>query len=333
MSTGPPVFVIALANSTRAPRLRDRLTELGIPFEQIDAVNGRHLDADTIAEVYEEKRAIRRTGRPLGRGEIGCAMSHRNVYRLMVERDIALALVLEEDAIPGPGFETLWRSVQNLAPEIELLSLYSESGFVRRDAGARCGAFTLHKATYRLTGAVGYVLRRSLAQALLEFTRHIEDFADWPLERPERAQWLALPMPISHDGIGSVLEPERKLLRTRYLPAICRGPRWLRVAVYLSFLGYLLRPHHYQGLRAYYRREVAGRIRNIFAPGQVNVRLFLAPAADFPPPVGLRQSADIGRQIAERRSEAHQHQPRPHTPAKLFGLPQAAHDPPRMNRS
>jgi glycosyl transferase family 25 len=154
-----PVFVIFLEQHPRCAALCAALEHSGIPFEMILATNVRAAAPYEVQAVYDEDRAIRRVGRSMGRGEIGCALSHRDVYRRMLDRGIPLALVLEEDAIPGPHFKSFWQASGSLPDHIDILSIYSEAGYVRsRPTGSHAGC-TLHEATVMLAGTVAYYIR------------------------------------------------------------------------------------------------------------------------------------------------------------------------------
>ncbi len=77
--------------------MREQLERLGIEYEFFDAVRGT--DAICKRELYDRERAVRSENRELRPGEIGCALSHSEVYAAIAERDAPWALVLEDDAI------------------------------------------------------------------------------------------------------------------------------------------------------------------------------------------------------------------------------------------
>jgi glycosyl transferase family 25 len=240
----------------------------------VDAVEGIALDQATLEAIYDEHSAIRRVGRPLGPGEIGCALSHRSVYRMIVERGIALALVLEEDAILGPQFKSLWQAASALPADVDLLLLYSEHGFVRRQPSATLAGCGLHQATVMLSHAVGYLVRQTCAEALLRRTERIDMVADWPLDHHEMRQFLAIPMPVSHDYARSTIIADRpnKNLLGRF-----HAPPWFSALIYLSYIGYLLQPGRYDNLANYYRREVARRLKRLFSTAEIDVGTLRAP--------------------------------------------------------
>lgn len=264
-----PVFVIFLQQRPRCGALCAALARLEIPFEMVAATNVRDDAALDLAAVYDEGRAIRRVGRSMGRGEIGCALSHRGVYRRMLERGIPLALVLEEDAIPGRHFKSFWQASASLPGHIDVLSLYSEEGFIRRRPDGSLAECTLHEATVMLSGTVGYFIRLGCAQQLMQSNTPVSMVADWPLDLRSMRQFLVLPMLVGHSPADSTIAADRPRgnILHRY-----RGPGWLSGLFHLSYLGYLLQPQRYEGPSSYYRREVARRLRQICSPTQISVR-------------------------------------------------------------
>lgn len=272
-----PVFIISLEHRPRCGALRATLAQLGIPFEMIPAVDVRDLDAVALAALYDEHRALRRLGRAMGRAEIGCALSHRIVYGMMLDRAIPLALVLEEDAIPGPQFKSFWQESGTLPAHIEVLSLYAEAGFVRRRRAGSFGGCGLHEATLMLTNTVGYIIRQSCARAMIRSNTPVSIVADWPLDGRSMRQFLALPMPVGHNNADSLIAGERPVenVLRRY-----RSPRWFSALFHLSYMGYVMQPGRYEGPVNYYRREVARRIRELISPRQINVRTCRAPSVE-----------------------------------------------------
>jgi glycosyl transferase family 25 len=94
-------FVINLPGETaRHDEIQRRLDAIGLPHEFVQAVDGRQLDPTELARRYDVAAATDRY-RAMSPSEIGCALSHLLVYRIIVERGLPWALVLEDDAAPS----------------------------------------------------------------------------------------------------------------------------------------------------------------------------------------------------------------------------------------
>ena len=120
--------------------------------------------------------------------EIGCAWSHRNVYKRLINSEEEYALVLEDDAILAPDIVPFLELIPKIASDWELIALF---WWVRHRAGSyifrsrfplnlynqhklELGSYSPKK--YRLGelllpigGTVGYLVSRQGAQL---FTRH-----------------------------------------------------------------------------------------------------------------------------------------------------------------
>ncbi len=87
-----PVFVISLARAPdRRTSISQHLKSLNVDFRLVDAVDGTAMSAESRAELLAP-------GASLNPGEIGCYLSHINVYKIISEENIPAALILEDDA-------------------------------------------------------------------------------------------------------------------------------------------------------------------------------------------------------------------------------------------
>ncbi|MDD9884190.1 MAG: glycosyltransferase family 25 protein [Gammaproteobacteria bacterium] len=87
-----PVFVISLA---RAPERRagivQRLNAAGVSHELVDAVDGLTLDLNALGD--------RPVNPAMTQGQVGCFLSHYNLWRRIAAEQIPAAVILEDDAV------------------------------------------------------------------------------------------------------------------------------------------------------------------------------------------------------------------------------------------
>jgi glycosyl transferase family 25 len=103
-SQAVPIFVVSLARATaRREAVTRHLGALGLDFTLVDAVDGRAMSE-------EQRRAACAPGLTIAPGEIGCYLSHIEIYRRMGQQGLPLALVLEDDAVLNPAIVPLLRS-------------------------------------------------------------------------------------------------------------------------------------------------------------------------------------------------------------------------------
>ncbi|MBW3807989.1 glycosyltransferase family 25 protein [Aeromonas jandaei] len=108
-----PVFIISLTRSAdRRAMVERQMSHLGIAFEFFDAVDGKSLPSDRLAKV-DFNLARETCGHDLSLGEVGCAMSHINIYEMMVERNIPRCVILEDDIYVHMHFKAIVREIIN----------------------------------------------------------------------------------------------------------------------------------------------------------------------------------------------------------------------------
>lgn len=100
-----PVFVINLPkDKNRREFVEKQLSSAGLKYEFVDGVYG---DDERVTVVYDEELAKKEQGKPLTRGEKGCAFSHRSLYERIVNENISCALILEDDVILPENFKNI----------------------------------------------------------------------------------------------------------------------------------------------------------------------------------------------------------------------------------
>lgn len=83
-----------------------QLDELGIEFERVAAIDGKNCSVEQ-QRFFDHNRFILECKKKLVAGEIGCALSHRLVWQLMVEQQIPYALILEDDIKINPQLKSV----------------------------------------------------------------------------------------------------------------------------------------------------------------------------------------------------------------------------------
>ncbi len=178
-----PLYVVNLESQPERRRfMESQLAALpdGFRIEWIRAVDGRALSETEIRADYDPAIAVRTTGRPLNRGEIGCALSHRAIYRRMIEVQEPFAVVLEDDVALGEEFPevclALAQQVDPERPRIFLLGNFFVPSVWKRPL--RGTPFRLARA-WRGRSTLAYALSSAAARALNSAQTPIRRAADW----------------------------------------------------------------------------------------------------------------------------------------------------------
>ncbi len=223
------VFIVSLRDShERREKVSSQLHALKIHFEWIDAILGRALPTEEIRQYQLNQRSG--GGRPydITPGEIGCALSHNEAYRRIIEDGLDGAIILEDDIQLLDGFAEVVAFFQQSS------SLVSSGSVVI--LGGLDGLQEKTKVTHSLWGslrisgnykllvsvdswfwrACSYYIDKVAAVQLLEFNRGVYAVADeWNyflkksiIERIMYVQPWVTEHPTGFDD-GSILAVER----------------------------------------------------------------------------------------------------------------------------
>ncbi|MBV9382478.1 MAG: glycosyltransferase family 25 protein, partial [Streptosporangiaceae bacterium] len=174
-------YVINLA---RSPERRAHITaELGktrVRYEMINAVDGRDLDL-TDTRVVDPVFAGESEAHP---GAIGCALSHWEVYRKILDDDVEIACVLEDDVILPADFDALTDAVVPHMTGAEVVLLNFQSGEPCRVT--RSGAVQLPSSRLlvrvaderQVASAGGYLITREACARMVKNVKPVRTVAD-----------------------------------------------------------------------------------------------------------------------------------------------------------
>lgn len=93
------IYVVSIERNVARREALQRDLE-GVSLTYIPGIDGHALSEAELREHYDDELARRTYGRSLSPGQIGCALSHRAIYRDVVERGLERVLILEDDAVP-----------------------------------------------------------------------------------------------------------------------------------------------------------------------------------------------------------------------------------------
>ena len=94
------VFIVNLKKSIRRRSYMQKLClNFGISPVFINAVDGNELSDTYINKIYNPEKSIKCIGRELAKSEIGCALSHKKIYEIIIKKNIKIALIFEDDII------------------------------------------------------------------------------------------------------------------------------------------------------------------------------------------------------------------------------------------
>ena len=110
------IFVVNLKQAVdRKKHMEKQLGAMNLSYEFIEAVDGRELDDEALVErsnlgFYRQHPSWDTRGK----GIIGCALSHQNIYKKIVKRKIPRVLILEDDIHITKDMPMLLRKINKM---------------------------------------------------------------------------------------------------------------------------------------------------------------------------------------------------------------------------
>ena len=235
-------------NLDRAPerlaRVAAQLQRVGLPFEQLPAVDARRLSPEQQAALDEATFRRRHGMTPLP-GELGCYLSHVEAMQRMLRSGAEFGLVLEDDVLITERLPAALQGLMAHADRWDMVKLSAvHSGTPQRILEVAPGQW-LAVMLSRCTGSSAYLINRRAAQAyasgLLPMQLPYDHVFDqgWRFGLKVR---LLTPTPCIHDeDTASTIAapaqgPSRKFHWTRRLPthAWRLGNEWRRLVYGLT---------------------------------------------------------------------------------------------------
>lgn len=155
----------------RQARAEQELVKCGLEYEV-------HYGIDKSKEGWRDWCNIDPECPVLQPGEYGCAQSHLNILKQIVDEQIPLALVVEDDLVVANGLQLVANTLANLPADGELMMLNVWTAHLARDASS--GHTELfRRVTVPSYTTLSYVVSLEGARKLLEYCSPIKEQIDY----------------------------------------------------------------------------------------------------------------------------------------------------------
>ena len=211
------IYVISLKRMPERRKLMEaQLSRLGLEAEFVEGIDGLELSEATLKANYTDQGSDKMTPT-----EIGCAWSHRNVYKRLIDSEEEYALVLEDDAILPPEIVPFLELIPKIASDWELISLcwanlnrvnpYTFRIFRNRfplspynqhkfKPGSSAHEYRLGETLFPIFRAVAYMVSRQGAHVFMRHNTPITYLTDHIFAHSTPGKWLAVsPNLVSYD--------------------------------------------------------------------------------------------------------------------------------------
>lgn len=165
------IYVINLDRSKdRLNKITKNLNEYGINFTRFPAVEGKKLNKNQL----ESNTTLAARTILCNYAEIGCALSHIQLWEKLLNDSVNYYLVIEDDAVINDQFKKYVLEIDKIKGKInfDILSLYSDNKIGSKNFFRLTDGMIIEKSFFRLT-TVSYIISRKGASKLLSLIRKV----------------------------------------------------------------------------------------------------------------------------------------------------------------
>lgn len=176
-------YVINLDRSAeRLQHFLEQADNAHLQVTRVAAVDGGAMTAEERLAVSSRHPQFQ----PLNAGELGVFLSHRHVWRTLVESGDACAAIFEDDALLAADLGELLAGIDANPPQADVIKLETTLRPVALggEGVALGGGYRGHRLASWHGGTAGYVITRACATRLLDLTDPVADTVDQVMFNP-----------------------------------------------------------------------------------------------------------------------------------------------------
>jgi hypothetical protein len=249
--TFPPIYIIKMPGSERNPELFESLKKLGLSYEIQTAIIGKNLTSGEINSQVNLRSCKARLGYDISQNLIGCALSHKEIYRKAYFQNKDWILVFEEDAkLTDFDPEQIIQITGTSSAEPLIIQLFSRSARLMNKKtiellpGGTREIFTFQPRLVG-SGASAYLMNKS-ALKLSQKNHLLGGPPDWPEWSSKVTMKGVYPWMTTESDIGSTI-PIVRTKRIKYL---------LRRFMQVTFIHFLVYKNEYENILNYISEEL-----------------------------------------------------------------------------
>lgn len=244
-----PIWMINLDRATeRRAKMEAQFEAMGLTVTRVPAIDGK-AEAARLATMADMPGFAKLMGRPPLSAELGCYLSHLEVWQRLVDSGAEVGLVLEDDVVFHDDFLPAIRAALTVSDQWDMLKLNRIRAKIPVRQG-RVGNWSLNAYLGPATGFGAYLLKRDLALRLLPAMLPIRLPVDYEATRFFEHDFRLMglePFPshvddggtstITGQNFAEVTKPPRHKRLGNYA---MRAANYLRRAIWLGKHGMLL---------------------------------------------------------------------------------------------
>jgi glycosyl transferase, family 25 len=154
-------------DTARMASMAQQLQAQGLAFERVEAVVGRELTAEQKRASFSPFWYGLLQGRQITDAELGCSLSHRKIWQMMIDRGQDWAVIFEDDAEFLPQFAVQLSTIENETHDFDMVHLFAFREPDILHCGTIDGAFKVMRYSGPHGSTAAYAMRLSGAKKLM----------------------------------------------------------------------------------------------------------------------------------------------------------------------
>lgn len=180
MTFHPKIFVINIACETERMRnVAAAFSNEKMSFERFEAINGSDIPNEDWKNLHSKFWYWLMHGRPITAGVLGCALSHRAIFKRIIDEKISCALIVEDDIVLDKNFAKKLDEIELSTRDFDMIQIFCfrhPDYFVRKSNN---GSFDIKTFRNLHASTAGYLLRNSGADKLLKIKKVMTTADRW----------------------------------------------------------------------------------------------------------------------------------------------------------
>ena len=157
--------------------MQEQFASLHLSYRIINATDGKKLSREELQK-YSKRHALKAKRRELSKGEIGCALTHANIYQQMLDENLEEVLILEDDAVITQDLLHVLLQRRSFPPEWETVNFANTSAQAIPLGEPVCKDYRICRFRGIANRTSAYLLNRQGAKKLIEHVYPIRLPAD-----------------------------------------------------------------------------------------------------------------------------------------------------------
>lgn len=197
------IYVINLKDATkRRKHMLKQLNAFGLTATFFDAIDGRNGLPQKYVDLIDKEKTHARVGRHLTDGEFACALSHREIYQLIINEKLPGAIILEDDAVLSQDFADFYENEGYTLGELIQMD-HLDARVVQKNKIKFSKNITLFYLAQNASLTTGYTISANAARHIILNSTPLAGLADWPCNLTSISPLATMPRIIDHPEEGS----------------------------------------------------------------------------------------------------------------------------------